>query len=167
MVFKKARSIQKQSEPEAAEESTRKWVFSAHRKAEGQTFAGASVAPDAGTTLSAPFPLCSREGFPLTQRSEASLEFPCGLGPCCTSFLRRVSLSDSFLQKSFFIFPFSLCPPSSHAAHFPLLRVTKHRLCPPTLSAFFKAGVTSPTGHRRHGEPRRAGKRAEVLVARQ
>lgn len=96
-----------------------------------QTSTEVSITPHVGTPLNAkyfPSSLLPRRDPPLIQHSEASMEFPCGLGPHCMSFLLQTSLSESFLLKSIFIYPFSNCLSSSHAAYFPLVRGTK-KLC--------------------------------------
>lgn len=98
-----------------------------------QTFIKAFIAPHVGTHFYAKYLLSSllpRRELSLIQHSEASMEFPCGLGPRCMSFLLQNTLSEGFLLKSIFIYSFSNCQLSSHATYFPLIRGTK-KLCLP------------------------------------
>lgn len=90
---------------------------------EEQAFTEASIAPHECHVL--PFQSAPKREFPLIQFSEASMEFPCGLGPLCMSFSLQNSLAESFLLKSIFTYPFSNCLPSSHSAYFPLAKGTK------------------------------------------
>lgn len=80
-----------------------------------QTFTEASITPYVGTHLNAKYFLSSllpRRELSLILHSEANMEFPCGFGPHCMSFFLQTSLSESFLLKSIFIYPFSVCHPS-------------------------------------------------------